>query len=126
MSKVSIFMSSFNYASYISEAINSVLNQTFSDYELFIFDDASTDESWQIIQSYTDPRIHSFRNNENRNDKEGMNKVIFSMATGEYIAVHHSDNIWEPEKLQKQSDFLDTHPEIGCSIHECTDYWRRW
>jgi len=113
MCKVSIFMSSYNYASYLRAAIDSVLKQTFTDFELFICDDASTDASWSIIQSYTDPRIHSFRNINNRNDKEGMNKVILELASGEYIAVHHSDNVWESEKLQKQVDFLDTHLDIG-------------
>ena len=106
-------MSSYNYAKYLHEAINSVLNQTFSDYELFIQDDASIDESWSIIQSYTDPRISSLRNIMNQNDKEWMRKVVFEMATGEYIAIHHSDNIWEPQKLQKQVDYLDAHPDIG-------------
>jgi GT2 family glycosyltransferase/glycosyltransferase involved in cell wall biosynthesis len=113
VTKVSIYLSSYNHAKYLREAIDSVLNQTFSDYQLFIEDDTSTDESWFIIQSYTDPRIRSFRNSKNRNDLEGMRKVIFQMATGEYIAIHHSDDIWEPEKLQKQVDFLDAHPQFG-------------
>ena len=116
MRKVSIFMSSYNYATYLHSAIDSVLDQTFSDYELFILDDASTDDSWSIIQSYTDPRIHSYRNPTNRNDREWMRKVIFEMASGEYIAVHHSDNIWDPQKLQKQVDYLDAHPDIGATF----------
>ncbi len=113
MSKVSICLSSYNHAKFLRESIDSVLNQTFSDYELFIEDDASTDESWSIIQSYSDPRIQPFRNAKNRNDFERKRKVIFEMATGEYIATHHSDDVWEPEKLQKQVEFLDTHPEVG-------------
>jgi len=106
-------MSSYNYAKYLHEAINSVLNQSFLDYELFIQDDASTDESWSIIQSYSDPRISSFRNIKNQNDKAGMRKVIFEMASGEYIAIHHSDNVWESQKLKKQVDYLDAHPDVG-------------
>jgi glycosyltransferase involved in cell wall biosynthesis len=113
VSKVSIFLSSYNYANYLPDAIDSVLNQTFTDFELFIVDDASTDESWAIIQSYSDSRIRSIRNKTNRNDREGMRKVVFEMATGEFIAVHHSDNVWEPEKLQKQVDFLDANPHFG-------------
>ena len=57
MPRISIFMSSYNYAKYLALAIQSVLNQSFTDFELFIIDDASTDESWQIIQNYKDPRI---------------------------------------------------------------------
>lgn len=113
MSKVSIYMSSYNHANYLIAAIQSVLNQTFTDFELFIVDDASTDHSWSIIQSFSDQRIRSFRNPVNRNDKEWMRKVVFEMATGEYIAIHHSDNVWEPEKLQKQVDFLDKHADTG-------------
>ena len=89
------------------------MNQTFSDFELFIIDDASTDESWAIIKSFSDPRIRALRNETNWNDKEMMRRVIFEMAHGEYIAIHHSDNIWKPEKLQKQVDFLDLHSEVG-------------
>jgi glycosyltransferase involved in cell wall biosynthesis len=113
VSKVSIYMPSYNHAKFLCEAIDSVLNQTFSNYELFIVDDASTDQSWSIIQSYKDPRIHSFRNDINRNDKWVMRKVIFEIATGGYIAIINSDDIWEPKKLQKQVDFLDSHPGIG-------------
>jgi glycosyltransferase involved in cell wall biosynthesis len=113
MSRVSIYLSSYNHAEHLREAIDSVLGQTFSDYELFIFDDASSDESWSIIKSYADTRIHAIKNGTNRNDKVGMHKVIMEMASGEFIAIHHSDNVWEPEKLQKQVDHLDAHPEIG-------------
>ncbi len=113
MSKVTIYMSSYNHAKYLTAAIQSVLDQTFADFELFILDDASKDESWTIIQSFSDPRIRSHRNPVNRNDKEWMRKVVFEMGTGEYIAIHHSDNVWEPGKLQKQVDFLDKYAEAG-------------
>jgi len=106
-------MSSYNYARYLAVAIESVLNQSFTDFELFIIDDASTDESWQIIQNYKDPRIKSFQNQTNQNSKYWMNKIIFELTNAEYFAVHHSDNIWEREKLQKQVNFLDKHPNIG-------------
>lgn len=113
MPKVTIFMSSYNHALYLRESIDSVLNQTFTDYELFIVDDASTDDSWSIIQEYADPRIRAMRNEVNRNDKAVMRHVIAELACGEYFAVHHSDNLWEPGKLQAQVEYLDTHPEIG-------------
>lgn len=113
MPKVTIFMSSYNHARYLRESINSVLNQTFEDYELFIVDDASTDDSWSIIQEYTDARIHAMRNAENRNDKAVMRQVINELASGEYFAVHHSDNLWEPGKLQAQVNFLDSNSDFG-------------
>lgn len=113
MPGVSIYMSSYNHARYLRESIQSVLGQTFRDFELFILDDASTDDSWNIIQSFTDPRIHPMRNEVNRNDKSVMRRVISEFSRGEYFAVHHSDNIWEPGKLQAQVDFLDDHPGFG-------------
>ncbi len=113
MPKISIFMSSYNYEDFLPQAIDSVLNQTFGDFELYILDDASSDNSWQIIQSYSDPRIKSHRNQKNQNSKSGMNKFIFEIAQGEYIAVHHSDNLWEPDKLEKQYRFLEGHNDIG-------------
>ncbi len=110
--EVSIYMSSYNHARYLPRSIDSVLSQTFSDFELFILDDASTDGSWEIIQAYTDPRIRALRNQVNRNDKAVMRQVI-AEAAGEYFAVHHSDNIWEPGKLQAQVEFLEAQPQVG-------------
>ena len=111
--KVSVILTSYNHAKYLKEAIDSVLNQTFSDLELIIWDDASTDESWQIISSYLDIRVRSFRNEVQKRGVWGLNKAISEIAGGEYIAIHHSDDIWEPQKLEKQVAFLDSHPEIG-------------
>ncbi|NLJ19748.1 MAG: glycosyltransferase, partial [Bacteroidales bacterium] len=110
--KVSIVLSSYNHEKYIKKAIDSALNQTFSDFELIIWDDASSDTSWQIISSYTDPRIRAFRNEKNLGGGNAK-KAITEIAVGEYIAIHHSDDIWEPDKLEKQVAFLDANPEIG-------------
>jgi glycosyltransferase involved in cell wall biosynthesis len=110
--KVSVILTSYNHEKYIKQAIDSVLSQTFTDFELIIWDDASTDSSWDIIQSYSDPRIQAFRNDVNRcggNTK----KAITEVSTGEYIAIHHSDDIWEPSKLEKQVAFLNANPKIG-------------
>lgn len=111
--KVSVILTSYNHAKYVKEAIDSVLNQTFSDFELIIWDDASRDESWQIITSYSDVRIRPFRNQVQKRGIWGLNKAISEIAVGEYIAIHHSDDIWEAQKLEKQVMFLDEHPEIG-------------
>jgi len=113
MPKVSVILTSFNHEKYLREAIDSVLNQTFTDYELIIWDDASADGSWAVINSYSDPRIKSFRNEISKRGIYGINKAISEVATGEYIAIHHSDDVWEPDKLEKQVAYLDAHPEIG-------------
>ena len=111
--KVSVILTSYNHAKYLREAIESVLNQTFTDFELIIWDDASTDKSWAIIQSYTDLRIRAFRNKINQRGVSNLNQAISEEAKGKYIAIHHSDDIWEPQKLEKQVNFLDENQHIG-------------
>ncbi len=110
--KVTVILTSFNHAKYLRESIDSVLSQTFLDFELIVWDDASTDESWNIIQSYKDPRIRAFKNEIN---KMGIFNPVLSSNTSlsDYIAIHHSDDVWEPGKLEKQVAFLDVHPEVG-------------
>jgi len=115
MPKVSVILTSYNHEKYIRQAIESVLAQTFTDYELFIVDDCSTDNSWDIIKSYDDTRIIAIRNDVNKRMSIFYNLHRF---TGKYVAIHHSDDIWEPDKLQKQVDYLDSHTETtACFTH---------
>jgi O-antigen biosynthesis protein len=111
--KISILLTSYNHAKYLRDAIESVLNQTYKDFELLVWDDASVDNSWEIITSYSDERIHAFRNHTNQ--VEYFYKAISDMTQGlsEYIAIHHSDDVWEPKKLEKQVAYLDKNPDIG-------------
>lgn len=111
--RVSVLLTSYNHEKYLKEAIDSVLDQSFADFELIIWDDASTDESWQIITGYWDYRIKPFRNDLHKRALWGMNKAISEIATGEYVAIHHSDDIWEPQKLEEQVAVLDSHPEVA-------------
>ena len=113
MPKVSVILTSYNHARYLSASIESVLRQTFEDFELVIWDDASSDESWEIIQGYDDARIRAVRNASRRLMIYGINRAISEMANGELIAIQHSDDIWEPEKLERQVAFLDSHAEHG-------------
>lgn len=115
MPKVSVLLTSFNHEKFIGEAIDSVLRQTFTDFELLILDDASTDGSWSIIRSYTDPRIKAIRKSANGEMTASMIDVISNVAAGEYIAIHHSDDAWEPDKLEKQVAVLNGAPRI-CSV----------
>ena len=84
--KVSIVLTSFNHEKYLSESIDSVLAQTYTNFELIIWDDASADQSWSIISCYSDPRIKAFCNEKNKGPVYGINKAITEVATGEYIA----------------------------------------
>lgn len=115
---VSVVLTSYNHEKFIGAAIESVLNQTLSDFELIISDDCSTDNSWDIIQSYKDPRIKAVRASKNARTQTFYNAV--RMASGEYLAIHHSDDIWLPKKLEKQVAWLEDHPE-----HPLTFTWVR-
>jgi glycosyltransferase involved in cell wall biosynthesis len=112
MPKVSVILTSYNHAAYIREAIDSVLNQSYQDFELIIWDDASTDSSWDIIQQYENAKVKCFRNDVNLGPIVVVNNAI-TQATGDYIAIHHSDDAWELNKLEKQVDFLEANPEVG-------------
>ena len=112
---VTVLLTSYNHAKYLKEAIDSVLQQTFQDYELVICDDASEDASWEIIESYKDPRIVKIRHQYNYGYQ-----LIDTLDTfrGKYVAIHHSDDAWEPDKLEKQVSFLENHPEYAaCFTH---------
>ena len=111
-SKVSVILTSYNHAKYLREAIDSVLTQTYSDFELIIWDDASIDASWKIINDYSDPRIRAFRNDVNQRGGN-IQRAFAQGVVGEYIAIMHSDDIWEPQKLENQVAYLDKNPQIG-------------
>ena len=112
MPKISIILPSYNHAPYIKEAINSVIKQTFSDFELLISDDASTDESVKYIRECNDPRIklHTFSKNQG-----STINVCFLLGEcqGEYVALINSDDVWLPQRLEKGVAYLDAHPECG-------------
>lgn len=109
MPKVSVCMPMYNAERYIRESIDSILAQTFQDFELLIVDDGSTDSSCQIIMSYKDPRIRLIRNTH---DFIGTSNMLIENARGEYIARMDSDDRMLPNRLQMQVDIMEEHPEI--------------
>ncbi len=111
MPKVTVLMPVYNGEKYLREAIDSILNQTFTDFEFLIIDDGSTDSSIKIISSYPDSRIKLIKNDNNQGLVYSLNKGLY-LAQGEYIARMDCDDISLPNRLQKQVDFLDNHPEI--------------
>lgn len=116
MVKVTVLLTSYNHANYIEKSIDSILNQTFKDYELFIIDDCSTDNSWDIINKYNDKRIIKVKNNINKGSI--LNPELVRKFKGEYIAIAHCDDYWEPEKLAKQVTYLEQNEHIGaCFTH---------
>lgn len=112
MPRISVLLTSYNHAAYLHEAINSVLTQTYTDFELLIVDDNSTDDSWGIINSYDDARIRAFKTGERTITAE-INRLIAQEAKGEFIAIFHSDDVWGSDKLALQLDYLAHHQECG-------------
>lgn len=113
MPSVSVILTSYNHDKYLPEAIESVLAQTYQDFELIIWDDASSDNSWSVIKSYSDNRIKAFCNHETRRGIYNINRAIALVASGKYLAIHHSDDVWEPTKLERQVDFLNNNTAVG-------------
>jgi len=109
--RVNVVMSTFNGEHYIEQAVESILHQTFADFELIIVDDGSTDRTAEILSSYDDPRLRVIRQ-ANAGLTASLNHGIAS-AQGEYIARMDDDDIATPERLSKQVAFLDAHPSIG-------------
>jgi glycosyltransferase involved in cell wall biosynthesis len=107
--EVSIVMSVYNAERYLREAIDSILTQTFSNFEFIIVNDGSTDNSLQIIESYKDERI-VLLNQENTGLAKALNKGI-DFSKGRFIARMDADDISLPTRLQKQYDFLKRNPE---------------
>ncbi|HAN75741.1 MAG TPA: hypothetical protein DDZ60_14010 [Planktothrix sp. UBA10369] len=111
MARITVIIPTYNQESYILEAIDSVLNQTYQDFEIVITNDGSSDQTWQIIQEKKDPRIRLFSFDQNQGVSIAANHCI-RQATGELIAILDSDNIFLPDKLEKQVNFLDKNPEF--------------
>jgi glycosyltransferase involved in cell wall biosynthesis len=111
--KVSVVMSVFNGEAFLSEAIESILNQTFRDFEFIIIDDGSTDKTAEILAAYAsrDLRIR-IRSHENKGLAVSLN-VGIGLAQGKYVARMDADDISLPTRFQQQVDFLEAHPEVG-------------
>jgi glycosyltransferase involved in cell wall biosynthesis len=109
---VSALMTSYNHERYISQAIESVLTQTFTDLELIIVDDASTDNSPRIIAQYQnkDPRVRAFFHKNNLGIAKTANECQ-SMANGKFICFIGSDDLWVPHKLEKQVKILSDNED---------------
>ena len=102
---VSIVMPSYNTARYIGDSIDSVINQTHTNWELLIVDDCSTDNTEEVVASYNDERIRFIKKDKNSGAAESRN-IALREAKGKWIAFLDSDDTWEKEKLEKQISFM--------------------
>ncbi len=111
MPKVTVLLTSYNHEEFIADSIESILNQTYTDFELYIVDDCSMDNSWEVIQKYNDPRIIAIHHEKNMFGCS--NREFYKNFKGQYFAMAHCDDLWELDKLEKQVKYLDEHPEAG-------------
>ncbi|BEV45481.1 glycosyltransferase [Afipia carboxidovorans] len=116
---VSVIMPSYNHAKYVASAISSILNQTFSDFELIVVDDGSADDSAEIIRTFEDPRIRTMFFEKNKGAAAATNKAI-SLARGNYIALCNSDDRWVQNKLDVQLSILKKQPELVATFSDVT------
>jgi glycosyltransferase involved in cell wall biosynthesis len=108
---VSIIVPVYNGARYLRESLDSILAQTYPNVEVLVMDDASTDETPNIIAAYGD-RIRSYRQPQNQGIYGNMNGGI-RQVSGEYIAIYHADDIYSPEIVAREVAFLEQYPESG-------------
>lgn len=112
--KISVVMAAYNAEKYLSEAMDSILAQTYGDFELIVIDDKSTDRSGQILQDYVrqDSRVVVLSNPENLGLTKSLNKGL-AIAQGEYIARMDADDICVPDRFARQVEFLDQNPDYS-------------
>jgi len=118
---VSVVIPTYNREQLIDRSIESVLSQTYQDFEIIVVDDASTDNTKAVINSFDDDRIRYVRHSENKGEAAARNTGI-KIARGEYIAPQDSDDEWFPQKLAKQIELLkNTSPKVGVAY---TGFWK--
>jgi glycosyltransferase involved in cell wall biosynthesis len=110
--EISVIMTVYNGGKFLREAVDSILNQTYQEFELIIIDDGSTDSTLQIINSYHDPRISLIENGQNRGQSYSRNLGI-KESKGDYIAIMDADDIALPKRLEIQYEYLKSNTEIS-------------
>lgn len=118
MAAISVLMAVYNCDKYLREAIDSILNQTWNDFEFIIVDDGSTDNSLQILRGYSDPRIKVITYEENRGVAHARN-VGLGQCSSEYVAVIDADDIALPDRLKLEYEYLSEHSEIDGVYAKC-------
>lgn len=109
MEKISIVLPCYNHAEYVGDSIRSVLNQTYRNFELFVFDNGSMDNSWEVINSFHDERMIKIK--LEKNDLLEVKKQFIQRATAKYFAIMYSDDIWLESKLEKQMELINANQD---------------
>lgn len=114
--KVSVIIPAYNNAEYLGETIQSVLAQTYDNFELIVVNDASPDDTWAVVSQFPDSRLKYIIHEQNQGLSAARNTGI-EAAQGEIIALLDGDDLFHPEKLQAHVEFLEQHPDIGVTYN---------
>ena len=109
--KVSVVIPTYNRAYIIRQALDSVITQTYRNFEIVVVDDGSTDNTAEVVQQYESDRVRYVRHERNRGCSAAYNTGI-AATTGDIVALLDSDDTWKPENLARQVSFLSRHPEV--------------
>ncbi len=109
---VTVVVPAYNQEAYIEETLQSILAQTFTDYEVIVVDDGSSDETGKVVSNVRDRRLHYVYQANSGRPACSRNRGV-SLAKGEYIAFLDGDDLWMPDKLEKQLQMFQAHPEYG-------------
>ncbi len=109
---ISVVVPAYNYARFLRECIGGLLNQTYQNWEMIVVDNGSTDETSEVLASYTDPRIRKFCIEENHGPVPAW-KLGYEESQGDYFAILPADDVFLPDKLHKQVEFLRANPGVG-------------
>lgn len=132
MTLISVIMPVYNTEKYVWEAIESILNQTFRDFELIIIDDGSTDTSWEIIQRYAreDERIKAFQNESNQKLVYTRNKALWYVnVKSKYIGICDADDLISSDRLAKTLLYLEKNDDISVvwiDLQYIDNQWNKW
>lgn len=110
--KLNVYITTYNRSEYLKKSIDSVLAQTYKDYDLFILDNCSDDDTEAVVKSYDDPRIHYIRHEKNLG---GLYNYQYAVRhnKAEYYIVFHDDDTMNPDMLESEVNYLDTHPDVS-------------
>lgn len=115
---MSVVIGTFNGEKYLLSAIEGILVQTFRDFELIVIDDCSTDHTLDVLSAIQDPRLRVIRNERNLGISATLNKGI-DLAVGKYVAFHDHDDLSLPDRFDRQTRFLQEHPEVAMVGSSC-------
>lgn len=110
--KLSVCVPTYNRVGYLSQALRTLTAQTFKEFELLVVDNCSTDETAALVESFGDPRIRFHRNERNVGSRENWNRCL-DLARGEYVAICHDDDLYEPDFLRRGVGVLEENPGVA-------------